>query len=156
MKRRAADILLVEDDAFEMELTLHVFRKHVPGCLIDVARDGEEALDYLSYSGPYQRRDSAQPRLVILDINLPKKSGIEVLCAIKQDVHIRPIPVVMLSSSRDTMDVSESYRCGANGYIVKPTEYRMFDQVIGAVCAYWLRINALPRSGDSTQPPPTH
>lgn len=156
MRRRAADILLVEDDAFEMELTLHAFRKHVPECLIDVARDGEEALDYLSYSGAYQGRKSAQPRLVILDVNLPKKSGLEVLCAIKGDQLIRLIPVVMLTASRDTHDVTESYRCGANGYIVKPAEFSKFDQVIGAVCAYWLQINALPRAREAMVPPRTH
>jgi two-component system response regulator len=156
MTRRAADILLVEDDTFEMELTLHAFRKHVPQCLIDVARDGEEALAYLSYTGPYVGRKSAQPRLVILDINLPKKSGIEVLCTIKTDAQICLIPVVMLTSSRDTNDVTESYRCGANGYIVKPHEFSKFDQVIGAVCAYWLQINALPRARDSIAPPLAH
>lgn len=157
MKRKAADILLVEDDAFEVELTQHAFRKHCPSCLIDVARDGEEALDYLSYSGPYTGRRSAQPRLVVLDINLPKKSGIEVLMAIKADARLQLIPVVILTSSRDAADVRECYRHGANGYVVKPLEYQKFDQAVGALVLYWLELNSLPRTAGpfaQTEGPP--
>lgn len=145
MGRKAADILLVEDDNIEVELTLHALRKHCAACLVDVARDGEEAIDYLSYRGAYVRRESAQPRLVVLDINLPKKSGIEVLAAIKGDARMQLIPVVMLTSSRDAEDVSESYRRGANGYVVKPLDFGMFDQVMGSVCRYWLFLNSVPR-----------
>jgi two-component system, response regulator len=144
MKRKAADILLVEDDAFEVELTLHALRKHCPACLIDVVRDGDEALDYLFYRGNYDRRDCAQPRLLLLDINLPKRTGIEVLAAMKADARLRTIPVVMLTSSLDSTDVEECYRSGANGYVVKPLDYQRFDQVIGAMCLYWLEFNAAP------------
>jgi len=145
IKRKAADILLVEDDQFEIELTLHAVRKHCPQCLIDVVRDGEEAVNYLQYRGNYKGRDSSQPRLIVLDINLPKRNGIEVLSIIKQDLNIRSIPVVMLTSSRESGDVSESYRQGANGYVVKPLDFGKFDEVIGAVCSYWLRLNAVPK-----------
>lgn len=154
MKRKPADILLVEDDAFEVELTLHALRKHCPGCLIDVVRDGEEALDYLFYRGNYHKRDCAQPRLLLLDINLPKRSGIEVLAAMKCDAHLKSIPVVMLTSSLDSTDVEECYRCGANGYVVKPLDFTRFDQVIGAMCLYWLELNAAPRQKEKLEAVP--
>jgi len=134
MKRKAADILLVEDDAFEVELTLHALRKHRPHCLVDVVRDGEEAIDYVWYRGAYERRASAQPRLLLLDINLPKRSGVEVLAAVKGD-----------ACSRLASDLYESYRCGANGYVVKPLDFGKFDQVIAALCLYWLDLNSVPR-----------
>jgi len=145
MKRKAADILLVEDESFEVELTLHALRKHCPACLIDVVRDGEEALDYLFYRGAFEQRSSAQPRLVLLDINLPRKSGIEVLATLKSDLNLRSLPVVMLTSSLDTGDVEDCYRIGANGYVVKPLDFGRFDQVVGAMCLYWLELNAAPR-----------
>lgn len=145
MKRKAADILLVEDQSFEVELTLHALRKHCPSCLIDVVRDGEEALDYLFYRGVFEQRTSVQPRLILLDINLPRKSGIEVLSALKRDLNLRSPPVVMLTSSLDSGDVEDCYRVGANGYVVKPLDFSRFDQVVGAMCLYWLELNAAPR-----------
>ena len=135
------DILLVEDNAYEVELTLHAFGKHYPECVVDVVRDGEEALDYLFYRGKYADRATAQPRLVLLDLKLPKLDGLEVLSQLKSDAGTRFVPVVMLTSSKEPRDMDESYRRGVNSYVVKPVDYREFHEAVRVLGAYWLRFN---------------
>ena len=135
------DILLVEDNAYEVELTLHAFAKHYPDCVVDVVRDGEEVLDYLFYRGKYATRSSPQPRLVLLDLKLPKLDGLEVLSQLKAEARTRFVPIVMLTSSKEPRDMDESYRRGVNSYVVKPVDYREFHEAVRVLGAYWLRFN---------------
>ena len=135
------DILLVEDNAYEIELTLHAFSKHYPECIVAVVRDGEEALDFLLYRGKYADRATAQPRLVLLDLKLPKLDGLEVLSQLKADARTRFVPVVMLTSSKEPRDMDESYRRGVNSYVVKPVDYREFHEAVRVLGSYWLRFN---------------
>ena len=113
-------ILLAEDNTNDAELTLEAFAEHGFARQIDVVRDGSEALDYLHRRGRYAARPAAVPRVVLLDVKMPRASGLEILRAIKSDPALRTIPVVMLSSSREEKDLRQSYELGANGYIVKP------------------------------------
>jgi CheY-like chemotaxis protein len=141
MQRSAVDILLVEDNAYEVELTLHAFAKHHPDRILEVVRDGEEALDYLFYRGKFQQRTTEQPRLVLLDIKLPKVDGLEVLAQIKADARTRFIPVIMLTSSKELRDMEECYRRGVNSYVVKPVDYREFHEAVRVLGSYWLKYN---------------
>lgn len=141
MQKAAVDILLVEDNAYEVELTLHAFAKHYPERILEVVRDGEEALDYLFYRGKYQMRTTAQPHLVLLDLKLPKVDGLEVLGQMKGGAGTRFIPVVMLTSSKEPRDMEESYRRGVNSYVVKPVDYREFHEAVRVLGAYWLKYN---------------
>jgi CheY-like chemotaxis protein len=141
MASGAVDILLVEDNAYEVELTLHAFAKHHPDRIFEVVRDGEEALDYLFYRGKYAQRTTEQPLLVLLDIKLPKVSGLEVLAQLKADARTRHLPIVMLTSSKEPRDMEESYRCGVNSYVVKPVDYREFHEAVRVLGNYWLRYN---------------
>jgi two-component system, response regulator len=140
------DILLVEDNAADIELTLRAFRKNNLANPVVVAEDGSQALDYLYCRGGYAGRNPACiPKVILLDLKLPKVDGLEVLKAIKGDEHLRLIPVVVLTSSREEQDIVASYDLGVNSYIVKPID---FDKFVGAVCQlglYWLVLNLCPR-----------
>ncbi|HAZ08192.1 MAG TPA: two-component system response regulator [Elusimicrobia bacterium] len=146
MKQHAVDILLVEDNAQDEELTLRVLRKHHVANDIQVARDGQEALDCLFGGGSAPRAEGAvlKPKLVILDLNLPKVDGKEVLRRIKSDPNTRDIPVVMLTSSREERDLVESYRLGVNSYVVKPVQFEDFSEAVRLLGLYWLLINQPP------------
>jgi len=141
LPKSAIDILLVEDNAYEVELTLHAFSRHYPERIIEVVRDGEEALDYLFYRGRYAQRTTPQPLLVLLDIKLPKVDGLEVLAQLKSDPRTRYVPVVMLTSSREPRDMEESYRRGVNSYVVKPVDSGEFHEAVRVLGAYWLKYN---------------
>lgn len=140
------DILLVEDNPTDVELTLRAFRKNNLANPVIVAEDGSQALDYLFCRGGHAGRNPAcLPKVILLDLKLPKVDGLEVLRAIKADPRLRGIPVVMLTSSREEKDVVASYHLGVNSYIVKPIE---FDKFVSAVCQlgmYWLVLNQCPR-----------
>jgi two-component system response regulator len=143
---RLVEILLVEDNPNDVELTLHAFQKKRLANSIDVVRDGAEALEYLFATGRYSTRNPLDvPRLILLDLKLPKLSGIEVLRRIREDPRTRMIPVVVLTCSREEKDLVETYRLGVNSYIVKPVEFDKFTDVVEQLGYYWLLINEQPR-----------
>ena len=144
MPTNEIEILLVEDDPADLELTLHSLRQNRMATLIHVARDGEEALDYLFGHGPYRDRVERQLKLVLLDLKLPRVDGLEVLRAIKSDPHMRAIPVVILTSSREEKDMAESYRLGVNSYIQKPVNFEHFREIVSKLSLYWLLVNQPP------------
>jgi CheY-like chemotaxis protein len=133
------EILLVEDDPNDVELALHAFRAHQLANAVRVARDGAEALSMLFDSG-----EPARPKVILLDLKLPKIDGIEVLRRIKGNPATRTIPVVVLTSSREERDVIESYHLGVNSYIVKPIDFERFAGAVQQLGAYWLLLNQPP------------
>jgi CheY-like chemotaxis protein len=144
---QSVDILLVEDSSTDAELTRRALRKHCPGDRVHWVQDGVEALDYLFCAGAYAgRAPGSAPRLVLLDLKLPRLDGTDVLRALKTDARTQAIPVVVLSSSAEGRDLADSYRLGANSYIVKPVEYEAFAEVVAQANHYWLRVNRTPRS----------
>lgn len=135
-------ILLVEDNASDEELTLRALRKSNITNTVIVVRDGAAALDYLFARGPYAERDSNDtPQVVLLDLNLPRLSGLEVLRALREDPRTRLLPVVILTSSKQDRDLVEGYQLGANSYIVKPVDFVQFSDAIRQLGLYWLLLN---------------
>lgn len=142
---KPTEILLVEDDPNDIELTLHALRGENLANKIHIARDGEEALDFLFSRGLQADRGAAnRPHLVLLDLKLPKVPGMEVLRQIKSDALLKTIPVVILTSSREDRDLVESYQLGVNSYIQKPVEFGEFRETIKQLGLYWLVVNELP------------
>ena len=139
------EILLVEDDPNDVELTLHALRHNNLTNRIYVTRDGAEALDYIFATGAYVGRPTRQPRVILLDLKLPLVDGLEVLQRLKGDPHTRAIPVVVLTSSREERDVVESYRLGVNSYIVKPVDFEQFTEAVRQMGLYWVLLNEPPR-----------
>ena len=143
--QQAVDILLVEDNPNDRELTIRALKKHGVANHIFTVPDGAEALDFLFGRGAYSKRELIhRPALILLDLKLPKVDGIEVLRAIKADERTRTIPVVALTSSRENADVSECYRLGVNSYIVKPVEFADFSTAVGQLGMYWMLLNNGP------------
>ena len=133
-----ADILLVEDDPCDVELTLRAFRKARIANSVRVVRDGAEALDYVFRTGKYaERRAQSMPSVILLDLNLPKVSGLEVLARLKADPRAQKIPVIVLTASQSSPDVQESSRLGADAYIVKPINFQNFSQVTPRLSLLW-------------------
>ncbi len=145
MHRNAVDILLVEDNPADEELTLIALRKNKIANAIHVVRDGEEALDFLLCRGPFEGRSPLPPpRLILLDIRLPKIDGLEVLRCIKQNPSTRAIPVVMLTSSKQEEDVVKSYEYGVNSFLQKPVDFDRFCEMVRQAGFYWLLVNEPP------------
>ena len=139
------EILLVEDNPEDAEMTLRVLRKRNLANHLHWVKDGAEALDYLFRRGQYAGRDAARlPRLVLLDIKMPKVDGIEVLRRIKASP-LKTVPVVVMTSSNEERDVVESYRLGANSYIVKPVAFDAFLETVASLGMYWVLTNRVPR-----------
>jgi two-component system, response regulator len=138
-------ILLVEDNPDEVTLTLRTFKKnHILNDVV-VAHDGTEALDYLFGTGAYEGRDTGnQPVFVMLDLKLPKVSGLEVLKAIRVDDRTRLLPVIVLTSSDEERDLIQSYRLGANSYVRKPVDFNRFSEAMRQLALYWLVLNHAP------------
>ncbi len=144
MDRLAVEILLVEDSDTDLELTLRALKKANVANRIEVARDGQEALDFLLGDGA--KRSTDHPRLILLDLKLPKVDGLDVLRAIKANAKTRTIPVVILTSSYEQKDIVESYNLGVNSYIVKPVEFDGFMAAVTELGLYWMLLNRRPPS----------
>ncbi len=139
------EILLVEDNPADAELTLRALKKRNLANRVTHVHDGEEALDFIFARGAYATRDADQhPKVILLDLKLPKVDGLEVLRAVKSDPSTRQIPVVMLTSSRQEQDIVESYRLGVNSYIVKPVDFDKFINAVEQLGFYWLLLNQPP------------
>jgi CheY-like chemotaxis protein len=148
MPRRDVSVLLVEDNPSDAELTLLALEPHDGAERIHVARDGEEALEFLFCRGRFAGRSfTAPPVLVLLDIKLPRIDGFEVLRQVKTDPRTRPIPVVMLTSSKIEDDVARSYQFGVNSYIQKPVDFGEFRETVKQLALYWLSKNEPPPLG---------
>ncbi|MGB7479294.1 MAG: response regulator [Burkholderiaceae bacterium] len=138
------EILLVEDTATDAEMTIRALRRRGLANRLIWVRDGGEALDFLFRQGPYSGRDNSRPKLILLDVKMPKVDGIDVLRRIMEEESLRATPVVMLTSSAEERDLVESYRLGANSYIVKPVDSEEFDRVVSDIGMYWMLVNKLP------------
>ena len=147
MSENAIEILLVEDNPNDVRLTLHAFKRHNLANRIHVVRDGAEALEFVFCTGAYANRQIGDaPKVILLDLKLPKIDGLEVLRQIKADPRTRTIPVVMLTSSSEERDLVESYQLGVNSYIVKPVDFDQFTEVARMLGLYWLLLNRVPPS----------
>ena len=139
------DLLLVEDDPLEVELLLRALGKLVPDERIGLARDGEEALDYLLGRGAFRHRLGAVlPRLVLLGLKLPRLDGVDVLRALRASPRTATVPVVVLTSSDEIREVAQCYQVGANSCIRKPVGFRELAETVGTLGRYWLRLNSAP------------
>ena len=139
------DILLVEDNPSDLELTLLALKRHNLANKIEIARDGEEALDFLFCQGAYVDRNILNtPKLILLDLHMPKVDGLDVIKMIKNDMRTKHIPVVILTSSQEEKDIAECYRLGVNSYIVKPVDFEQFINAVKQLGLYWLLLNQPP------------
>lgn len=137
-------IMLVEDNLNDIDLTLAALEEHHIANEIVVARDGAEALDYLYRRGKFAGRGDEMPAVILLDIKMPKVSGLEVLRQMKSEATLKHIPVVMLTSSREEPDLAASYKLGANAYVVKPVDFQQFVDAVKQVGGFWAVINEPP------------
>ncbi len=139
------DILLVEDNPHDVELTLEALSElHLANRVI-VVQDGVEALEYLRYEGKFRERKQEYPAVVLLDIKMPRLDGFEVLQEIRKDEHFKKLPVVMLTSSREESDLKRSYDSGTNAFVVKPVDFKEFIYAVKQVGVFWALINELPK-----------
>jgi len=145
LPEQPVEIPLVEDNPADVELTLHAFRKHRMTNRVHIARDGAEALDFLfSSSDPAQRNERENPKVILLDLKLPKVDGLAVLRRIKEDPRTRTIPVVVLTSTREERDIVESHRLGVNSHSVNPVDFEQFTDAVRHLGPYWLLLNQVP------------
>jgi two-component system, response regulator len=144
----AIDVVLVEDNPQDTELTIRALKKHNLANRLIVVEDGAEALDFFFCRGKFATRDfSHPPKVVLLDLKLPKVTGLEVLRVLKRDERLRTIPVVIVTSSREDPDVKMAYALGANGYVVKPVEFDAFSEAMSCLGLFWLLVNQSPCEG---------
>ena len=144
MRHEQVEILLVEDNSDDLELALHALRRADLANHIEVARDGEQALDFLLRRGDYAGRSFEPPRLVLLDLKLPKVDGMKVLRQLKSNPRTRAIPVVILTGSREEQDLVNSYQLGVNSYIQKPVDFEQFRETVKQAGLFWLVVNQPP------------
>ena len=138
-------IILVEDNPHDAELALTTFQELNLANEVIVLNDGMEVLDYLYCRGKYERRTGGHPAVILLDLNMPKMSGVEVLRAIKNDEYLRAIPIVMLTSSREERDLADCYKMGTTAYVVKPVDFQQFVQVMKHLGRFWALVNEQPQ-----------
>jgi two-component system response regulator len=145
MTSGTVEILLVEDNPADLRLSLHALKQNNLANHVQVARDGAEALEFLFHEGAFaSRAGSENPRVVLLDLKLPKVDGLEVLRRMKADERTRSVPVVVLTSSREERDIVETYELGVNSYIVKPVDFTQFTDAMRTIGMYWLLLNNVP------------
>jgi len=138
------EILLAEDNPSDAEMTLRALRRHNLANKVHWVKDGAEALEFMFRTGAYAGRSPGAPKLVLLDIKMPKVDGIEVLRRLKEDAATRAVPVVVMTSSNEDRDLVESYRFGVNSYIVKPVDFDQFIKAVEEIGLYWLLLNRPP------------
>jgi len=140
------DVLLVEDNPNDAELTKRALKKHNLANRLYLVEDGAEALDFLFGRGNYAHRDASHPpKVVLLDLKLPKVNGLEVLATIRADERTKQVPVVVVTSSREDPDIKAAYALGANGYVVKPVEFEPFAEAMSRLGLFWLLVNQPPK-----------
>ena len=144
-------ILLAEDSANDVELTLAALAEHRLANQVDVVRDGAQALEYLFRRGEYAGRVGGSPGVILLDLKMPRVSGLEVLRQVKADPVLKTVPVVMLTSSREEADLSASYELGVNAYVVKPVEFTAFMSAVRQVGGFWGLVNEFPAGRDQSK-----
>lgn len=137
-------ILLVEDDPQDIELTINALGEYNLANEIEITRDGAEALDYIYRKGVFASRPSGNPIVILLDLKLPKVSGIQVVNQLKSDERLRYVPIVILTSSRESSDLKECYKLGVNAYVVKPVRFAEFIEAIKGIGIFWALINEPP------------
>lgn len=147
-------ILLVEDNPNDLELTLVALDKSQLANEVIVARDGQEAIDYLTCEGDWKERAPGNPAVILLDLKLPKVDGLEVLDMIRSNAVLKSVPVVMLTSSREEQDLVRSYELGVNAYVVKPVEFSEFVEAISDLGVFWAVLNEPPPGSTRFRRPP--
>jgi CheY-like chemotaxis protein len=140
------EILLVEDNSTDAELAIRALRKKNLANNLVWVKDGVEALDFIFCKGQYENRVNSTPKLILLDLKLPKIDGIEVLRTLKSDARTKTVPVVVLTSSHEERDIVESYQLGVNSYIVKPVDFDKFLEMVSQVGLYWSVVNKVPQA----------
>ena len=144
MNYQHVEILLVEDSTADAEMTMRTLKRRGIANNIQWVRDGVEALDYLFCTGAYADRINGYPKMVLLDLKMPKMDGLQVLERMKHDAHTKTIPVVMMTSSREEGDLVASYRLGVNSFVVKPVDFGEFAETVAQVGMYWMIANEAP------------
>jgi two-component system response regulator len=141
----AVEIILIEDNPHDAELVLRALKRHGLTNRLQLLQDGAEALDFIFATGAYVGRDlNHRPKMILLDLKLPKVDGLEILRRLKRDERTRSIPVVVMTSSQEEKDIVESYSLGVNSYIVKPVDFDKFVQSVADLGLYWLLLNKVP------------
>ena len=138
-------VLLVEDNPADAELTRDAMNENRPDLEMSVVIDGVQAIEYVRRSGPYTSK--MRPDLILLDLNIPRVNGKEVLAAVKAEAGLRMIPIIILTSSSAEKDIFESYELGANCYVIKPLDLHSFQEIVGSLVSFWFKIARLPRPG---------
>ena len=153
MTDKLGTILLADDNQYDVELTVDALSECNLANPVVIVGDGAEALDFLYRRGKYATRAAGNPIVLLLDIKMPKVDGLEVLRRVKSDPDLKPIPVVMLTSSAEEPDLRESYRLGANAYVVKPVKFQDFAPAVAALGKFWAVVNAPPPDDTQETPP---